>query len=76
MGSLCCCFGGDSDEHRHVNQPSPETRRRQLAEAAENRLSSRGPSEEAARRQKRQDEADRINMEKGRDNTGLSWRVD
>ncbi|XP_025096775.1 small VCP/p97-interacting protein-like [Pomacea canaliculata] len=78
MGMCLPCLGGSSDDY---DQPSPETRRRQLAEAAEKRqkeTEARGVKDPDAlkRKQKRKEELERQEASRPVNEDGpLKWQV-
>ncbi|KAF6208377.1 hypothetical protein GE061_016831 [Apolygus lucorum] len=80
MGAVySCCFGSNEQESEHLT-PDPETRRRQLAEAAERRAQEtehRGikDPERVRRMQQKSEELERRERETGYQQPALKWQV-
>lgn len=79
---LSCCGGGSSSDYNNIKDSiDPETRRRQMADAAEARLKSqegRGVKDPVAlkQRQKRLEELERKQEQAGGNQEGgLRWQV-
>ncbi|XP_041352579.1 small VCP/p97-interacting protein-like [Gigantopelta aegis] len=78
MGICLSCLNGPSEDY---DEPDPETRRRQLAEAADRRMAENERKgikdpDTLKRKQKRQDEMEkRAETQGGSEGGGLRWQV-